>query len=214
MAPPSTKPRPNLCSTCKKTYVTKANLRRHSKPPPPKSSLSTNANHQYQTGHPSSMTRHKIRKHGQASTQKKCVGNKDKTKLEALPVALQSSSDPPASPSTTLPPLSPLPLLVPPLKRRQNQGPLMITFPSTVTYQPYRTPICQTTVLRPILFHACACRRSLMSNPCRIPRPYESLGSSNSLPPLASLGLPQSASPKFTHFTLPLRSPTGLQQAF
>ncbi|PBK94345.1 hypothetical protein ARMGADRAFT_1099017 [Armillaria gallica] len=109
MARLSIKPRNFLCETCKKTFISKGNLLRHSKTHLTGAARDKDRRVQnlvchecepaYQTGDPASMTRHKIRKHGQSSTEKKRSRSKDKIQ----PVNLMSLS----SPSPTLPQFSP-----------------------------------------------------------------------------------------------------------
>ncbi|KAK0214381.1 hypothetical protein IW262DRAFT_270027 [Armillaria fumosa] len=207
----TTKPRNFLCETCKKTYISKGGLFRHSKThltgeardkemyhclqngcnfkTLQRSNLVVHVNvvhlrlqnlvcHEcepaYQTGDPANMTRHKIRKHGQSSTDKKWSRSKDKIQ----PIDLMSLS--PSSPTLPQfsPPASPSPSIETAQELRHN---VLATPPSSLSRYNLPPELFSRPPLPPIF--------DPLDTSVRYPD--ESCSSSGFLPSLASLVLPR-----------------------
>ncbi|KAK0476328.1 hypothetical protein IW261DRAFT_419060 [Armillaria novae-zelandiae] len=146
----------------------------------------------YHTGDPANMTRHKIRKHGQSSTDKKWL----KTKEKIRPIDLMSPSPSSPTPPPFSPPASPSPSVETAPELRHND---LATSSSSLLkyYVPPKPFLCPP--LPPIL--------DRLNTSVR--RPDESCSSSVSLPSLASLVLPRprlesSPAPPFIPFQLHL----------
>ncbi|KAK0200170.1 hypothetical protein DFS33DRAFT_128916 [Desarmillaria ectypa] len=145
----------------------------------------------YQTGDPANMTRHKIKKHGQISTEKKRSRNKGKMKLKNSPVVLKSDSDSPSLPLSALPPLSPP--ASPSLSVETAPEPRL--FDDDFCLDSYLPAASHSSLSssgitpQPIL---CPRLPSIFDGQLTsVPQPDEPSSSSNSLPPLSSLGLPR-----------------------
>ncbi|KAK0501916.1 hypothetical protein EDD18DRAFT_677258 [Armillaria luteobubalina] len=130
----------------------------------------------YRTGDPANMTRHKIRKHGQSSTDKR----RSRIKDEIRPVDLMS----PSPPSPTVPQFSPPPSPSPSIDDEMAQElrhDVLATSPSSLPR--YSLPP------KPFLCPPLPSILDRLNTPARYPN--ESCSSSGSLPSLASLVLPR-----------------------